>query len=106
MAGRRDVYGGVVDQKGKRMRIKSPRRFISVLSFQRHLLFMGTDNTLQDCEGIEQGSVNDSDVIQDYKKGNQHLVQKSTKRVRAFCALQKEVNIAFFRFSAVNLLLR
>ena len=49
---------------------------------QRNLLFVAGDHTLQDCEIIEQGSVNDSDVIQDYKKENQHLTQtKVAKKV-------------------------
>lgn len=42
---------------------------------------MAADNTLQDCEVIEQGSANDSDFIQDYKKSNQHLTQKANKKV-------------------------
>ena len=37
------------------------------------LLIMSKDNTLQDCTGVEEGSEHDSDLIQDYKKSNQHL---------------------------------
>ena len=50
---------------------------------QRNLLFVAGDHTLQDCDIIEQGSVNDSDVIQDYKKENQHYPSKAAnKKVR------------------------
>ena len=59
---------------------------------QRNLLFVAGDHTLQDCEIIEQGSVNDSDVIQDYKKENQHLTQtKVAKKVRSTNQLKDPV---------------
>ena len=45
---------------------------------------MASDNALQDCQAIEQGSINDSDVIQDYKKGNQHLKPRENKKRRQF----------------------
>ena len=45
-------------------------------------MFVAGDHTLQDCDIIEQGSVNDSDVIQDYKKENQHFPSKLAKKVR------------------------
>ena len=55
--------------------------------FQRYLLFMAPDNTLQDCDGIVEGSAIDSEIIQDYKKGNQMHLQmnpnKTSKKVPA-----------------------
>jgi len=42
--------------------------------FQRYLLFLAADNTLQDCDTIADGTALDSEIIQDYKKGNlKHL---------------------------------
>jgi hypothetical protein len=32
--------------------------------FQRYLLFMAPDNTLQDCDGVAEGSAIDSEIIQ------------------------------------------
>jgi len=55
---------------------------LETLSERRNLLFVAGDHTLQDCDNIEQGSINDSDVIQDYKKENQHLPNKATKKRR------------------------
>ena len=53
--------------------------------FQRYLLFLAGDNTLQDCDGIAEGSAIDSEIIQDYKKGNQKHLQlnpnKTSKKV-------------------------
>jgi hypothetical protein len=42
---------------------------------------MAKDNALQDCEEIEEGSPNDSDIIQDYKKHNQQLPLNCLKKV-------------------------
>jgi hypothetical protein len=46
---------------------------------------MAPDNTLQDCDGIAEGSAIDSEIIQDYKKGNQMHLQmnpnKTSKKV-------------------------
>ena len=62
---------------------------------QRNLLFVAGDHTLQDCDIIEQGSVNDSDVIQDYKKENQHYPSKAAnKKVR-------DPQILYFIYSKV-----
>ena len=37
------------------------------------LLIMSKNNSLKDCKDVEEGSAQDSDLIQDYKKSNQHL---------------------------------
>ena len=37
------------------------------------LLFMSKNNSLKDCKEVEEGSAQDSDLIQDYKKSYQHL---------------------------------
>ena len=37
------------------------------------LLIMSKDNSLKDCKEVEDGSAQDSELIQDYKKSNQHL---------------------------------
>jgi len=41
---------------------------------------MAPDNTLQDCDGIADGSAIDSDIIQDYKKGNQMHLQMNPNK--------------------------
>ena len=43
------------------------------------LLIMSKDNSLQDCSTVEEGSANDSDLIKDYKKSNQHLEKPKTR---------------------------
>ena len=45
------------------------------------LLIMSKDNTLQDCTEIEEGSEHDSDLIQDYKKSNQHLEKPKARLI-------------------------
>ena len=45
------------------------------------LLIMSKDNSLQDCKDVEEGSPHDSDLIQDYKKSNQHLDKPKTLRM-------------------------
>jgi len=45
------------------------------------LLIMSKDNTLQDCTEVEEGSEHDSDLIQDYKKSNQHLEKPKARLV-------------------------
>ena len=46
---------------------------------------MAPDNTLQDCDVVAEGSAIDSEIIQDYKKGNQKHLQlnpnKTSKKV-------------------------
>ena len=37
------------------------------------LLIMSKNNSLKDCKEVEEGSAQDSDLIQDYKKSNQRL---------------------------------
>lgn len=51
------------------------------LKSKKHLLYMGKNNSLEDCEDIEEGSPNDSDIVQDYKKVNQQI-PKQNKKVR------------------------
>ena len=47
---------------------------------------MAPDNTLQDCDVIAEGSAIDSDIIQDYKKGNQmHLQMNPNKTSKKVC---------------------
>ena len=47
---------------------------------------MAPDNTLQDCDGIAEGSAIDSEIIQDYKKGNQmHLQMNPSKISKKVC---------------------
>ena len=46
---------------------------------KKHLLYLGKDNTLEDCDGIEEGSAKDSDIVQDYKKVNQQLPSRGKK---------------------------
>ena len=46
------------------------------------LLIMSKDNSLVDCKEVEEGSPHDSDLIQDYKKSNQHLDKPKTGRPR------------------------
>ena len=43
---------------------------------------MSKDNSLVDCKEVEEGSPHDSDLIQDYKKSNQHLDKPKTGRPR------------------------
>ena len=47
---------------------------------------MAPDNTLQDCDVVAEGSAIDSEIIQDYKKGNQKHLQlnpnKTSKKVK------------------------
>jgi len=62
--------------------IEDEKLDLETLSQRRNLLFVAGDHTLQDCDIIEQGSVNDSDVIQDYKKENQHFPSKLAKKRR------------------------
>lgn len=54
---------------------------LSHLKEKKHLLYMAKDNTLQDCEEIEEGSANDSEIIQDYKKNNK-LPKNQGKKVK------------------------
>lgn len=53
---------------------------LETLAGKKHLLYLGKNNTMQDCDGIEEGSANDSDIIKDYKKVNQQM-PKSGKKV-------------------------
>lgn len=46
------------------------------------LLIMSKDNSLVDCKEVEEGSPHDSDLIQDYKKSNQHLEKPKAGRPR------------------------
>jgi hypothetical protein len=53
---------------------------------------LAADNTLQDCDGIAEGSAIDSEIIQDYKKGNQKHLQlnpnKTSKKVTEQASFQ------------------
>lgn len=51
------------------------------------MLHLGRDNALEDCDQIEEGSVKDSEIIQDYKKSNQKM-PKQTKKVRRHSAMK------------------
>jgi hypothetical protein len=44
------------------------------------LLFLAPDNTLRDCDGIVEGSAIDSEIVQDYKKGNQKYLQMNPSK--------------------------
>ena len=48
---------------------------------QSTLLIMSKDNSLKDCRDIEEGSPQDSELIHEYKKSNQHL-EKPKVRVK------------------------
>ena len=48
------------------------------------LLIMSKDNSLKDCKEVEDGSAQDSELIQDYKKSNQHL-DKPKVNVHTIC---------------------
>jgi hypothetical protein len=75
------------------------------LYFQRYLLFLAADNTLQDCDGIAEGSAIDSEIIQDYKKGNQKHLQlnpnKTSKKVNkiAFTEFVISVRVTVYPFT-------
>jgi len=45
------------------------------------LLIMSKNNSLKDCKEVEEGSAQDSDLIQDYKKSYQHLDKPKSKKV-------------------------
>merc|ERR1712223_602527 len=54
------------------------------LAKKRHLLYMPSDgsNTLKDCRTIRQGSINDSDVVEDYRKQKNQFGSPQTSGIK------------------------
>lgn len=52
---------------------------LNVLSEKVHLLYLNEDHSLHDCNDIENGEMQDSDLIQDYKKLSRRLSTPSGK---------------------------
>ena len=67
-----------------RYRLEDERLTLEKLCSRQHLLYMGRENRLEDCNSIEEGSANDSEIIQDYKKVNQAKVHNKKTKVRHF----------------------
>ena len=65
-----------------RYRLEDERLTLEKLCSRQHLLYMGRENRLEDCNSIEEGSANDSEIIQDYKKVNQAKVHNKKTKVR------------------------
>ena len=59
--------------------LEDERLTLDALKSKNHLLYLGSDNTLEDCEEIEEGSANDSEIVQDYKKSNQQIPKQAKK---------------------------
>lgn len=51
--------------------------FFSLL--QKHMLYLNMDNSLHDCTEIQSGDLNDSEMVQDYKKMSRKLSQTNIK---------------------------
>ncbi|XP_059092667.1 influenza virus NS1A-binding protein homolog isoform X2 [Tigriopus californicus] len=58
------------------------------MTTKRHLLYVGRENKLEDCKGIEEGSPNDSEIIQDYKKTNQKQLPRQMKKIRRHSSMK------------------
>lgn len=43
------------------------------------MLYLNMDNSLHDCSDIKSGDLNDSDMVQDYKKMSRKLSQTNMK---------------------------
>ncbi len=66
--------------------LEDERLSLQALKGKKHLLFLDKGNSLEDCQSIEEGSAKDSEIIQDYKKNNQHhQLSKQEKKV-LFCS--------------------
>ncbi len=56
---------------------------LDMLGAKKHLLYSPTDSKkLSDCQGVQEGSETDSELVQDYKKINKEMAQEG-KKVRA-----------------------
>ena len=55
---------------------------IGDLTLKVHMLYLNTDRTLHDCSDIENGDLQDSEVIQDYKKLSRKVSVPGTNKVR------------------------
>ncbi len=69
--------------------LEDERLTLEAIKDKKHLLFLDKDNSLEDCQAIEEGSPHDSEIIQDYKKTNMHQHQsKQAKKVRRHSAMK------------------
>lgn len=71
-------YRIIITGKGKASQV-----YISFFFFpfvpQKHMLYLNIDNSLHDCSDIRSGDLNDSDIVQDYKKMSRKLSQTNMK---------------------------
>lgn len=52
---------------------------LDLLKEKKHMLYLNMDNSLHDCTDIQSGELNDSDMVQDYKKMSRKLSQTNIK---------------------------
>ncbi|KAK7079222.1 Kelch, partial [Halocaridina rubra] len=52
---------------------------LDLLKEKKHMLYLNIDNSLHDCSDIQSGDLNDSDMVQDYKKMSRKLSQTNIK---------------------------
>ncbi|KAK4316829.1 hypothetical protein Pmani_012046 [Petrolisthes manimaculis] len=52
---------------------------LDVIKDKKHMLYLNMDNSLHDCSDIKSGDLNDSDLVQDYKKMSRKLSQTNIK---------------------------
>ncbi|XP_064119983.1 influenza virus NS1A-binding protein homolog B-like [Macrobrachium nipponense] len=52
---------------------------LELLKEKKHMLYLNMDNSLHDCTDIQSGELNDSDIVQDYKKMSRKLSQTNIK---------------------------
>ncbi len=58
------------------------RLTMDMLRDKAHMLFLSKDNTLEDCEEIAEGSENDSEIVQDYRRSNQQQHPKQQQHLK------------------------
>ncbi|XP_053645312.1 influenza virus NS1A-binding protein homolog isoform X2 [Cherax quadricarinatus] len=55
---------------------------LDLMKEKKHMLYLNIDNSLHDCSDIQSGDLNDSDMVQDYKKMSRKLSQTNIKMRR------------------------
>ncbi|XP_063590001.1 influenza virus NS1A-binding protein homolog B-like [Penaeus indicus] len=55
---------------------------LDLLKEKKHMLYLNMDNSLHDCTEIQSGDLNDSEMVQDYKKMSRKLSQTNIKARR------------------------
>lgn len=55
---------------------------LDLLKEKKHMLYLNMDNSLHDCTEIQSGELNDSEMVQDYKKMSRKLSQTNIKARR------------------------